>query len=138
MTSADIPEDFEPHFRKSPFTDPWEPLYSKRTERAVIMGLRLAKAHTNARGLIHGGLMAALADNAMGYSCAQATGWRSSFVTISLAVDFTGSADIGQWLAVESEVIRTGSTICFAQCLVKADDAVVARANGTFRVVKKQ
>jgi uncharacterized protein (TIGR00369 family) len=138
MTSADIPEGFEPHFRKSPFTDPWEPLYSKRTERAVIMGLRLAKAHTNARGLIHGGLMAALADNAMGYSCAQATGWRSSFVTISLAVDFTGSADIGQWLAVESEVIRTGSTICFAQCLVKADDALVARANGTFRVVKKQ
>ena len=137
MTSADIPEGFEPHFRKSPFTDPWEPLYSRRTERAVILGLRLAKAHTNARGLIHGGLMAALADNAMGYSCAQATGWRSSFVTISLAVDFTGSADIGQWLAVESEVIRTGSTICFAQCLVKADDAVVARANGTFRVVKK-
>jgi len=138
MTSADIPEGFEPHFRKSPFTDPWEPLYSRRTERAVILGLRLAKAHTNARGLIHGGLMAALADNAMGYSCAQATGWRSSFVTISLAVDFTGSADIGQWLAVESEVIRTGSTICFAQCLVKADDAVVARANGTFRAVKKQ
>ena len=137
MTSADIPEGFEPHFRKSPFTDPWEPLYSRRTERAVILGLRLAKAHTNARGLIHGGLMAALADNAMGYSCAQATGWRSSFVTISLAVDFTGSADIGQWLAVESEVIRTGSTICFAQCLVRADDAVVARANGTFRVVKK-
>src|SRR3984885_15244335 len=138
MTSADIPEGFEPHFRKSPFTDPWEPLYSRRTERAVILGLRLAKAHTNARGLIHGGLIAALADNAMGYSCAQATGWRSSFVTISLAVDFTGSADIGQWLAVESEVIRTGSTICFAQCLVKADDAVVARANGTFGVVKKQ
>jgi uncharacterized protein (TIGR00369 family) len=138
MTSTDIPEGFEPHFRKSPFTDPWEPLYSRRTERAVIMGLRLAKAHTNARGLIHGGLMAALADNAMGYSCAQTTGWRSSFVTISLAVDFTGSADIGQWLAVESEVIRTGSTICFAQCLVKADDAVVARANGTFRVVKKE
>jgi acyl-coenzyme A thioesterase PaaI-like protein len=72
----------------------------------------------------------------MGYSCAQATGWRSSFVTISLAVDFTGSAEIGQWLAVESEVIRTGSTICFAQCLVKADDAVIARASATFRVVK--
>jgi uncharacterized protein (TIGR00369 family) len=138
MTSTDIPEGFEPHFRKSPFTDPWEPLYSRRTERAVIMGLRLAKAHTNARGLIHGGLMAALADNAMGYSCAQATGWRSSFVTISLAVDFTGSAGIGQWLAVESEVIRTGGTICFAQCLIKADDAVVARANGTFRAVKKE
>ncbi len=137
MTSADIPEGFEPHFRKSPLTDPWEPIYSRKTADAVIMGLRLATPHTNARGLIHGGLIAALADNAMGYSCAQATDWRTSFVTISLTVDFTGSADIGQWLAVESEVIRTGSTICFAQCLVKADEAIIARASGTFRVVKK-
>ena len=138
MMSTDIPTGFEPHFRKSPFTDPWEPLYSKRTEKAVIMGLRLAKPHTNARGLIHGGLIASLADNAMGYSCAQATDWVTSFVTISLAVDFTGSAEIGQWLSVESDVIRTGSTICFAQSLIKADDIVIARASGTFRVVKKQ
>ena len=137
MTPSDIPEGFEPHFRKSPLTDPWEPLYSRKTDKAVIMGLRLAKPHTNSRGLIHGGLIAALADGAMGYSCAQATSWRSSFVTISLAVDYTGSAEIGQWLAIESDVIRTGSTICFAQCLVKADDAVIARASATFRVVKK-
>ncbi len=138
MTAADVPEGFKPHFRKSPLTDPWEPLYSKRTERAVIMGLRLAKPHTNARGLIHGGLIAALADNAMGYSCAQATGWRTSFVTISLSIDFIGSAGTGQWLSVESDVIRTGSTICFAQGLIKADDVVIARANGTFRVIKKE
>jgi len=137
MTSPIIPDGFEPHFRKSPFTDPWEPLYSRRTEKAVILGLRLAKPHTNARGLIHGGLIAALADNAMGYSCAQAIGWSSSLVTISLSVDFTGSAGIGQWLAVESDVVRTGSTICFAQSLIKADDAVIARASATFRVVKK-
>jgi uncharacterized protein (TIGR00369 family) len=133
-----IPAGFEPHFRKSPFTDPWEPLYSKRAEKSVQLGLRLAKPHTNARGLIHGGLIASLADNAMGYSCAQATGWTTTFVTISLAVDYVGSADIGQWLAVECEVIKTGSTICFAQALIKADDVVIARANGTFRVVPKK
>ena len=134
----DIPEGFEPHFRKSPFTEPWEPLYSKKTDQAVIIGLRLAKPHTNSRGLIHGGLIASLADNAMGYSCALVMGWTTSLVTISLAVDYVGSAEIGQWLAVESEVIRTGSTICFAQSLIKADDTVIARANGTFRVVPKK
>ncbi len=137
MTS-EIPEGYEPHFRKSPFTDPWEPLYSKRTEKSVSMGLRLGKPHTNSRGLIHGGLIASLADNSMGYSCGQATGWTTSFVTVLLAVDYIGSAQIGQWLAVECEVIKTGSTLCFAQCLIKADDAVIARANGTFRVVPKK
>lgn len=138
MNAPEIPEDFEPHFRKSPLTDPWEPLYSKRTDKAVIIGLRLAKPHTNARELIHGGLIAALADNAMGLSCAQQMGGTTALVTIGLAVDFVGSATIGQWLTVESDVIRTGSTICFAQSLVKADGATIARANATFRVVKKE
>ena len=133
-----VPEGFEPHFRKSPFTDPWEPLYSRRGEKSVAIGLWLAKPHTNSRGLIHGGLIASLADNAMGYSCSQALGWTASLVTISLAVDFVGSADIGQWLAVDCEVIKTGSTICFAQSLITADGANIARANASFRVVPKK
>ena len=67
MTDApNIPEGFEPHFRQEPAHRPWEPIYSKTTDKAVILGLRLAKPHTNGRGLIHGGLIAALADNAMG------------------------------------------------------------------------
>jgi uncharacterized protein (TIGR00369 family) len=137
MTVTDIPEGFERHFRKSPLTEPWEPIYSKKTDRAVIIGLRLAKPHTNGRGLVHGGLIAALSDNAMGYSCALVMGWTMSLVTISLAVDFVGSANVGQWLTVETDVIKTGTTICFAQSLIKADDVVIARANGTFRVVPK-
>jgi uncharacterized protein (TIGR00369 family) len=138
--AADVPAGFEPHFRKSPMTEPWEPLYCRFTEKAVHIGLRLATPHTNSRGLIHGGLIAALSDAAMGYSCAQAMGWNKnkSLVTISLAVDFVGTAQIGQWLAIEPEVIRTGSTICFVQSLIKADDTVIARANGTFRVVPKK
>lgn len=138
MTSTDIPAGFEPLLRKSPLTEPWEPLYAKTTDKAVIIGLRLAKPHTNGRGLIHGGLITALADNAMGYSCAQATGWTTSFVTVSLSVDFVGSAEIGQWCSIESDVIKTGKTIGFAQCLIKADDTVIARASGTFRVVPKK
>ena len=138
MLASEIPEGFEPYFRKSPLTEPWEPLYAKRTDNAVIIGLRLAKPHTNSRGLIHGGLIAALSDNAMGYSCAHRMGGVSSLVTVGLAVDFVGTAAVGQWLAVETDVIKTGSTICFAQSLVKADDVVIARANATFRVVPKK
>ncbi len=138
MTETQIPDGFERHFRHSPLTDPWEPLYSKRTAEAVVIGLRLAKPHTNARGLIHGGLIATLADNAMGHSCAHRMGGASSLVTIGLTVDFVGTAQVGQWLTVESDVIKTGGTLCFAQSLIKSDGVIVARANGTFRVVPKQ
>jgi uncharacterized protein (TIGR00369 family) len=135
---TDIPEGFERLSRHSPLTEPWQPLYSKRTDKAVIIGLRLAKPHTNGRGLIHGGLIAALSDIAMGYSCAHVMGGASSLVTIGLAVDFIGTAQIQQWLAVEPDVIKTGSTICFAQSLIKADDAIIGRANATFRVVPRK
>src|SRR5205085_12236391 len=105
MTAApavtDIPEGFERHFRQSPLTDPWEPLYSKRTDKAITLGLRLARPHTNARGMVHGGLIAALADSAMGHSCGVQLGGTSSLVTVSLAVDFVGMAQVGQWLVVE-------------------------------------
>jgi uncharacterized protein (TIGR00369 family) len=139
MTASDIPEGFERHFRQSPLTDPWEPLYSKRTDKAVIIGLRLAKAHTNSRGLIHGGLIAALADNAMGLSCGvRLEGGGSRLVTVSLAVDFIGTAQVGQWLSVETDVIKSGGTLCFAQSLIRADEVVIARANATFRVVTKK
>ncbi len=91
----------------------------------------------NGHGLIHGGLIAALADNAMAYSCAHQMGWTSYLPTVSLAVDFVGTANVGPWLTVETDVIKTGSTICFAQSFIKADDVVIARANATFRVVRQ-
>jgi len=137
MIASDIPEGFERQTRRSPLTDPWEPIYSKRTPDAIILGLRLATPHTNARGFVHGGLIAALTDKAMGHSCGHKMGGRNSLVTVSMAIDFISSAQVGQWLAVESEVIRTGATLCFAQCLVTADGLRIARANGTFRVVKQ-
>jgi len=53
-------------------------------------------------------------------------------------VDFVGTAQVGLWVAVEAEVIKTGGTICFAQSLIKADGVLIARANATFRVVPKK
>jgi acyl-coenzyme A thioesterase PaaI-like protein len=62
---------------------------------------------------------------------------RDAYGDNGLTVDYIGSAQVGQWLAVEPDVIKTGSTICFAQCFVKVDDVVIARANATFRVVRQ-
>lgn len=129
------PDGFEPHYRKSPLTDPWEPLYSLRTAEAVILGLRIAPPHTNSRGFAHGGLITALADNAMGLSCGVGLEAAGGLVTVNLGVDFLGAAKIGQWLQVETTVVKRGRSLCFAQALVSADGEPCARANATFKVV---
>jgi uncharacterized protein (TIGR00369 family) len=136
-TPANIPSGFVRHPRRSPLTEPWEPIYSKTTQDAVIIGLHLAEAHTNSRGLIHGGLIAALADNAMGLSCSLKGGLQG-IVTINLSVDFLGSAKIGQWLAFETDFIKIGGSICFAQCFVIADGEPCARANATFKIPSRK
>jgi uncharacterized protein (TIGR00369 family) len=139
MNDLQVPEGFARHFRKSPLTDPWEPLYSRRTERAVILGFRAAENHTNSRGFVHGGLLTALADNAMGLSCAMAIGdVTPQLVTIGLGIDFLSVARIGQWIEIDTSFTRPGSTICFAQAFVTADGKNCARANATFRVTAQE
>jgi uncharacterized protein (TIGR00369 family) len=138
MTEPSIPDGFAPHLRKSPLTAPWEPIYARHNVNAIVLGLRIAEPHTNSRGMAHGGLITALADNAMGISCGMVRGEGTRLVTASLSADFIGPARVGQWLTVEPEVIRAGGTLCFAQCLIKADGVVCARASGAFSVVRPQ
>ena len=130
----DIPDGFEPHFRKSGLTDPWEPLYSRNTGEAVYIGLRAGPAHANSRGLVHGALMTALADNAMGLSCALKTDAAGGLVTINLAMDFLASARMGQWLEIRPVVLKAGSSMAFASATIHGDDQLCARANATFRI----
>lgn len=141
MTEPAIPQGYSPHFRKSPFTDPWEPLFSRTQAREVSIGLVLSQAHCNSRGLVHGGLIASLADNAMGLSCVAALqeegrGAPGGLVTITLGTDYLGPARIGQWLATDTHFVKTGGSICFADCLVRADGVPVARASATFKVLQ--
>lgn len=136
---AEPPEGFAPHFRKSPLTDPWEPLFSSVFEDRVIIGLYVREPHTNSRGMLHGGLIAALADNAMGLSCVQVMtrdGRKPAggLVTVSMATDFIGAAKLGQWIAVDTQYVKTGKTLCFAQAFITADSEVIARADARFKV----
>jgi uncharacterized protein (TIGR00369 family) len=129
------PVGFSAHDRKSPLTDPWEPLYSRKAERAVVLGLRAGPAHTNSRGFVHGGLISALADNAMGLSCARASGHTGGFVTVNLSVDFLGTAFEGQWLEFDTAFVKPGKSLAFAQAFVTADGQPCARANAVFKVL---
>ena len=137
-----IREGFERHFRTSRVTDPWEPIYSRCDEDAVRIGLTIGEAHCNARGFLHGGVIAALSDNAMGLSFVQAVRRNGgeaaahiSAVTVSLSVDYLSSAQLGQWLEVSPRVVHPGRSLGFVDALVTADGAPIARANAAFKVV---
>ena len=133
----DVPAGFERHDRKSPVTDPWEPIWRRLSGDTVVLGLRATAPHCNSRGFVHGGLISALSDNAMGLSCVRKLGELSSLVTVNLTVDFLGSALTGQWLEFDTVFVKPGGTLCFTQAFVTANGQPCARANAVFRVMKR-
>lgn len=138
MDNANPPDGFKPHSRRSPFTDPFEPLFARISADHYSLGTRLRSVHCNSRGLVHGGFIATLADNAMGLTCgtalAQAGRKVLGMVTVNLSVDYVGQAQVGDWLDTQSTVIKLGGTLAFVETRLVSNDTVVARANATFKV----
>jgi uncharacterized protein (TIGR00369 family) len=139
MTTPDTPpEAWAKHDRSSPLTAPWEPIWTQRTDRAVALAVDVREPHCNSRGLAHGGLICALADNAMGLSAgaaARADGLDvKGALTVSLNLDFVDAARPGDRLEIHPVVIRVGRTLAFVECRVVVGDRAVARGSATFRM----
>ncbi|HDZ55901.1 MAG TPA: PaaI family thioesterase [Pseudomonas xinjiangensis] len=138
MTVTDIPDGYALHSRHSGLTEPWEPIYFKITSDDFRLGIRAATVHANSRGFVHGGLLSALADNAMGLACAQQIKTAAGLLTVSLTMDFLGTAQIGQWIEIRAEPLKLGRSLCFANALILAEGEICARASGVFRLMSRQ
>jgi uncharacterized protein (TIGR00369 family) len=135
-----IPAHYKPHTRRSPLTDPWEPLYARQTEDAVYLGVEIREPHCNARGFAHGGLISSLADNAMGLSAVRQARQtqandKISALTVSLSLDFLDTASIGDFLEVKPQLLKVGRTLAFVECRIVSGERLVARASASFRMV---
>lgn len=135
-----IPVGFVPHTRRSPLTEPWEPLFVRETPSAVQLGLEIRPAHCNARGFAHGGLLSALADNAMGLSAVRqarqhAGSSDANAVTVALSLDFIDAAQVGDWVEFHPAVLKVGRTLAFVECKVLCGERLIARGNASFRMV---
>jgi uncharacterized protein (TIGR00369 family) len=133
----DIPEGFKPMPRLSPFNALVGPLYERRAGEALSIGLRVEPKHTNSRGICHGGVLATLADVALGYAMLAAHGGKSGFVTVHLAVDYAGSAKVGDWIESDVEIQRVGARLAFANCYLVAQGNRIVRASALFASAAK-
>jgi acyl-coenzyme A thioesterase 13 len=132
-----VPQGFGPLARVSPFIELIGPVFERRGEDGVSIGLSVATKHANRRGMCHGGVLASLADIALGYSVAASTGGKVTMVTASLTIDYAGSAKVGDWIESEVEVQHAGSRLAFANCYLVAAGKRVVRASAIFAVAAK-
>lgn len=114
------------------------PFYAKRQGRELSLGLRIEQRHLNSRGTCHGGLLATLADIALGYACVAANedGQSRNFVTIDLAVEYLAATQAGDWLYSEVRVMNADTRTAAAAGHLLVDGRPVARISANFRMAR--
>lgn len=119
-------------FRTSPVLDLIGPLFCRGKGVDLVIGLRVETKHCNARGSVHGGILATLADVALGYTMAFASTPPAGLVTANLTLDFAGTATIGDWLETHVDVQKQGSRLSFANCYISCNTQRIVRASAVF------
>lgn len=135
MSETDIPEGFGPIFRRSNLLDLLGPFYSKGSGANLVIGLRAAEKHANMRGFVHGGVLASMADIALGYSTSFSSDRPRPHVTASLTINYISAARTGDWIEARVEIMKTGKSMAFANCRLTVGETAIAHASGVFSVV---
>ena len=103
---------------------------------SVTVALDLADHHLNLQGLAHGGVIATLADAAMGLSLRTALEPGRRHVSIEIGVHYLRPVTRGRVRAI-GRAVRVGREIAYAQAdVLDATDRLLARADGTYSVTR--
>lgn len=133
-SDMNVPQGFKPLFRTSPVLDLIGPIYSLGEGKNLVLGLRAEAKHCNARGTVHGGMLATLADVALGYTMAFSSEPPAGLVTANLSLDFAGTAKAGDWLEAHVDIQKQGSRLSFANCYILVEGERIVRASAVFLV----
>lgn len=134
---TELPQGFEPIFRTSPLLDVLGGFHSRGAGTSLEIGLVVGERHLNSRGRLHGGVVATLADTGLGYLLAFGFEPPRRLVTVSLAVDYVSSAELGAWLRVRADTADTTGRLVFATGRITEGERVVARIKALFSAVER-
>lgn len=95
----------------------------------------VAEKHANLLGVVHGGVLMALADTAMGFACANQG---SLPTTIDMNINFIKSIEAKGMIQASANVIHHGRNTIVAEAeIFRLGSELAAKARGTFFVLGK-
>jgi len=107
-------------------------------EGSVTLALELADHHLNIQRVAHGGVIATLADAAMGLSLRSALEPGRRHVSVEIGVHYLRPVTRGRVRAI-GRAVRIGREIAYAQAdVVDGNDRLLARADGTYSVTRER
>lgn len=101
---------------------------------AVTVSMPVDERHVNLQGLVHGGMLAILADTACGLSIRTAMEPGRLHITTDLDVHYLSPARPGV-LSGRGRAVKVGRSLAFAEASIEdADGTLLARAQARFSV----
>ena len=103
-------------------------------EAKLIVEFVVRKEMTNPMGMLHGGMIALIADELIGATVATLDLGRF-YVSINLNTDFLYGAKLNQTITAETEIIRQGKNMINAECKIyNSDKKIIAKASSNLSI----
>jgi acyl-coenzyme A thioesterase 13 len=106
--------------RPSPFLDAIGG-FRRDPNDPLRLGFTVEGPKVNARGFLHAGTIAAIADVAIGHALASSTDPPIPLVTVNLSCDLLGTAQRGDWIDVEVALTKTGRRLSAGTATFRTD-----------------
>src|SRR5467141_69130 len=108
-------------------------------EGTATVEMRTTEDMANHSGFVHGGMISALADSAMGRSVRTLKPGVVRAMSFDLKLNFINAAKVGEDLTATGHVIHAGRRTAVAECRVAGQDGrLVATASATFAVTREK
>ena len=111
------------------------PVWRRQGGDGFEYGIVGQEKHANHRNSVHGGVIMAFADYALGRTAVDLIG-HDSQVTAQIDLQFVATAEIGSLLIGRGEIIRRTSSLFFVRGTIEAGGKIVASAQGVWKTVK--
>ena len=112
------------------------PLWQQGEGQDLTFGFLAEEKHLNRRGVVHGGMLMAFADQALGLTARELTGGLPQ-ATIQLDTHFIAPAVAGEFISVKAEVVRRTRSILFMRGTLGVGARAVASSQGIWKVLSK-
>jgi uncharacterized protein (TIGR00369 family) len=108
-------------------------------EGTATVQMKTTEDMANHSGFVHGGMISALADSAMGRSLRTLEPGVVRAMSFDLKLNFISAAKPGQTLRATGRVVHAGRRTVVTECRVEGPGAkLVATASGTFSVTREK
>lgn len=135
----EITEKFEKKFKIFYENDPFIRFLDFRIiffdKERVNLQVHLKKEYANALNIVHGGLLMALADTAMGAACMTC---HKKVVTLDINFNFIKAISISGAIVAKAQVLHDGKRTMVTEAeILDENHSLCAKARGTFFVIEK-